>query len=100
MVEEGLGIFYSMKREHGVEPSMEHFACVVDLLARSGKLEEALAFIKAEPTVPGPAVWRAFLGACSIHSHIDLAEESAKWLSLWTHWEKPGGSACRMSMRV
>ncbi|XP_030474971.2 pentatricopeptide repeat-containing protein At1g15510, chloroplastic-like [Syzygium oleosum] len=82
MVEEGLGIFYSMKREYGIEPSMEHFACVVDLLARSGKLEEALTFIRAMPTAPGPAVWGALLGACAIHNRIDVAEESAKWLSL------------------
>ncbi|KAF8027658.1 hypothetical protein BT93_E0538 [Corymbia citriodora subsp. variegata] len=94
MVEEGLGIFYSMKREYGVEPSMEHFACVVDLLARSGKLEEALAFIKAVPTVPGPAVWGALLGACAIHKRIDVAEESAKWLSLLD----PQGKAWRVSM--
>ncbi|XP_048132597.1 pentatricopeptide repeat-containing protein At2g13600-like [Rhodamnia argentea] len=94
MVEEGLGIFYSMKREYGVEPSIEHFACVVDLLARSGKLEEALAFVKAMPTVPGPAVWGALLGACAIHSRIDVAEESAKWLSLLD----PQGKAWRVGM--
>ncbi|KAK9276539.1 hypothetical protein L1049_006073 [Liquidambar formosana] len=46
LVKEGLEIFASMGRAYDVEPRMEHFACVVDLLGKSGRIEEAEAFIE------------------------------------------------------
>lgn len=41
----GRGIFQTMQSEHGIEPGIEHYGCMVDLLGRSGLLEEAHALI-------------------------------------------------------
>ncbi|ESQ37293.1 hypothetical protein EUTSA_v10002823mg, partial [Eutrema salsugineum] len=41
LVEDGLQIFHSMKAVYGIEPKVEHYGCLVDLLGRSGRLEEA-----------------------------------------------------------
>ncbi|KAK4337703.1 hypothetical protein RND71_042190 [Anisodus tanguticus] len=73
LVEEGQKIFHSMVHDHGIEPLPEHYACMVDLLGRAGKLENALEFIYKMPREPGPAEWGALLGACMVHKNIDLA---------------------------
>ncbi|CAN4113251.1 unnamed protein product [Withania somnifera] len=73
LVEEGQKIFQSMIHDHGTEPLSEHYACMVDLLGRAGKLENALEFIYGMPIEPGPAEWGALLGACMVHKNIDLA---------------------------
>ncbi|KAI5675905.1 hypothetical protein M9H77_06855 [Catharanthus roseus] len=74
LVEEGEKIFHSMTREFNFKPSPEHYACMVDLLGRAGKLETALEFINQMPIKPGPAEWGALLGACMIHKDTNLAQ--------------------------
>lgn len=51
-------------REHGIEPCHQHYACVVDLLARAGYLNQA--FIINMRIEPGLSVKRALLSACKI----------------------------------
>ncbi|XP_057487774.1 pentatricopeptide repeat-containing protein At4g30700-like isoform X1 [Actinidia eriantha] len=74
LVNGGEEIFHSMVHDHGFEPLAEHYACMVDLLGRAGKLEKALEFIYKMPIAPGPAVWGALLGACMIHKDTNLAQ--------------------------
>uniref|UniRef100_A0A0D9WKZ7 DYW domain-containing protein n=1 Tax=Leersia perrieri TaxID=77586 RepID=A0A0D9WKZ7_9ORYZ len=78
LVDEGRKYFTSMKEDYGLEPGMEHYGTVVDLLGRSGKLEEAWAFIQKMPVDPGISVYGAMLGACKLHKNVELAEESAQ----------------------
>ncbi|XP_075518098.1 pentatricopeptide repeat-containing protein At4g30700 [Primulina tabacum] len=73
LVEEGEEIFRSMIYDHGFEPNSEHYACMVDILGRAGKLEDALELINRMPIEPGPAEWGALLGACMIHKDANLA---------------------------
>lgn len=82
LVAEGFEIFNSMKREYSLEPRIEHFACMVDLLGRAGRLEEAEAFIQKMPFEPGPEVWGALLGGCGLFGDLDIAERVAKKLSI------------------
>ncbi|XAR53805.1 hypothetical protein NMG60_11022490 [Bertholletia excelsa] len=54
LVDEGLNVFYSMERDFGIEPKLEHLACVVDLLCRAGRVEDAYDFYSnmfLEPSV-------------------------------------------------
>ncbi|KAK0587520.1 hypothetical protein LWI29_024348 [Acer saccharum] len=81
MVEEGFEIFGCMYEDR-VDPGMEHFVCMVDLLGRSGRVEEAEAFIEKMPILPGSAVWGALLGACGLFGKVDIAERAAKQLSI------------------
>ncbi|XP_044464524.1 pentatricopeptide repeat-containing protein At4g30700 [Mangifera indica] len=80
LVTEGDEIFKSMVHDHGFEPLAEHYACMVDILGRAGKLEKALEFIRGLPVEPGPAVWGALLGACMIHKDTNLARVASEKL--------------------
>lgn len=74
MVGEGLRLFDFMCKELNFVPSMKHYACMVDLLARAGNLKEALDFIDKMPVQPGVGVFGAFLHGCGLHSNFDFGE--------------------------
>ncbi|KAA8547430.1 hypothetical protein F0562_003706 [Nyssa sinensis] len=80
MAEHGRHIFAMMENFYGVAPSVDHYACMVDLLGRAGHLEEALGLVKAMPMKPHGGVWGALLGACRIHGNSDIAEIAASHL--------------------
>eukprot|EP01018_Ginkgo_biloba_P030321 Gb_23084 [translate_table: standard] len=80
LVDEGWQYFNHMVRDYGISPGLEHFACMVDLLGRAGKLDEAYNFIKKMPIEPDAAVWGALLGACKIHSNIEIGQRVADHL--------------------
>lgn len=69
-----------MENVYGIEPKVEHFCCVVDLLGRAGFLNEAEQLIKAMPIQPNSAVWGALLGGCRIHGNVELGEKVGKLL--------------------
>ncbi|XP_010247713.1 PREDICTED: pentatricopeptide repeat-containing protein At2g29760, chloroplastic-like [Nelumbo nucifera] len=78
LVEEGLMHFQKMWVKFGVDPNLEHFTCVVDLLGRAGRLGEALQVIKGMNIAPDAVVWSVLLNACRIHGNVHLAEFVAK----------------------
>ncbi|XP_057835660.2 pentatricopeptide repeat-containing protein At1g11290, chloroplastic [Cryptomeria japonica] len=80
LVDEGRRCFDSMTIEYCITPEMKHYACMVDLLGRSGHLDEAHDFIKKMPLEPDASVWGALLGACRIHNNIKLGEHAANCL--------------------
>jgi len=61
MVERGMNYFNGMSEEFGVVPGVEHYACMVDLLGRAGRLDEALKLVEGMPMEPTPIVWVALL---------------------------------------
>jgi pentatricopeptide repeat protein len=67
-----------MKEDYGLEPGMEHYGTMVDLLGRARKVDEAWSFIQNMPIEPGISVYGAMLGACKLHKNVELAEESAQ----------------------
>ncbi|XP_074563033.1 pentatricopeptide repeat-containing protein At3g26782, mitochondrial-like [Curcuma longa] len=80
LVCEGWQCFNSMTTEFGLVPRAEHYACMVDLLGRAGKLEEARHFIEQMPIKPDCSVWGSLLGACRIHPDAQIAELAANSL--------------------
>lgn len=80
MVDQGRDIFASMEKTYGVPPNADHYACMVDLLGRAGKLSEALELIRKMPVDPHGGVWGALLGACKVHGDPDIAEIAASHL--------------------
>ncbi|CAO2818543.1 unnamed protein product [Amaranthus hypochondriacus] len=74
LVGEGLSHFKSMKEEFGVEPKIEHYGCLIDLLSRTGLIDEAKELIKAMPMQPDPTIWRALLRAFQVHGNAYMAE--------------------------
>ncbi|XP_047332841.1 pentatricopeptide repeat-containing protein DOT4, chloroplastic [Impatiens glandulifera] len=75
---EGEKLFEIMRKDYKIEPKMEHYACMADLLARAGKLSDAFRFIKSMPIKPDVSIWRNLLSACGIHRDVKLAEEVAE----------------------
>ncbi|KAK7260486.1 hypothetical protein RIF29_26575 [Crotalaria pallida] len=78
MVDDGLKIFYRMEETYGVVPEMQHYACVVDLLGRVGRLDKAVEFIDRMPVEPNEMVWQTLLGACRIHGNAELGKIAAQ----------------------
>lgn len=79
LVNEGRAYFDFMVRsnDRNIQPRKEHYACMVDLLGRSGHLEEAYRVIKTMPIEPDSGVWGALLGACAIHQNVELGQHIA-----------------------
>ncbi|KAI3870380.1 hypothetical protein MKW98_009842 [Papaver atlanticum] len=46
MVEEGKRLLACMSKNYGIEPKVEHYGCVIDLLSRAALLEEAVELIE------------------------------------------------------
>lgn len=86
LVEEGKILFESMVSKYGIHPSTEHYACMVDLLGRANRLDEAIRVIEDLRTEPGPKVWGALLGSCRIHCNVKLAERASKALFELEPW--------------
>ncbi|XP_074370651.1 putative pentatricopeptide repeat-containing protein At3g11460, mitochondrial [Apium graveolens] len=74
LTERGLKYFDLMKKKYRLQPGSEHYSCVVDLMGRAGRLQEARELIESMSDKPDGAVWGALLGACKIHRDVELAE--------------------------
>ncbi|KAK2967525.1 hypothetical protein RJ640_001633, partial [Escallonia rubra] len=74
LVEEGKRIFGQMVHEFDIKPRIEHYGCMVDLLGRAGKLEEAVSFIESMRLEPNVVIWATLLCACKIHGDGELFE--------------------------
>nr|CAD1820675.1 unnamed protein product [Ananas comosus var. bracteatus] len=77
LVEEAHACFSSMLSVHKVNPTTDHYTIMVDLLGRSGRLEEAFQLIKEMPTQPHVSVWGALLLSCRLHHNVELGEIAA-----------------------
>eukprot|EP00253_Pinus_taeda_P001104 PITA_01104 len=80
LVDDGWQYYNSMLQDYQLSPSMEHYCCMVDLLGRAGRLDEAETFINKMPIKPNTAVWGSLLGACRTHANIELGERVANHL--------------------
>ncbi|KAK4846318.1 hypothetical protein QYF36_015756 [Acer negundo] len=78
LTEVGREIFNSMKPMYGVEPKIEHYGCMVDLLGRSGKIEEAEELMKGMVWKADVVMLGALLAACKTHGNIEVAERVVK----------------------
>ncbi|KFK31277.1 hypothetical protein AALP_AA6G091800 [Arabis alpina] len=80
LVEQGRKYFSQMVNVDGLEPRIEHYGCMVDLLGRSGLLEEAEELILNMPIKPDDVVWKALLGACRMHGNVEMGKRVANIL--------------------
>ncbi|KAL2521449.1 Pentatricopeptide repeat-containing protein [Forsythia ovata] len=80
LLEKGREIFDMMIKVYGINPGLDHYACMTDLLGRQGKLKEALTFIQDMPLKPDAGIWGALLCACKIHHNLELGEYATHYL--------------------
>ncbi|KAI5657613.1 hypothetical protein M9H77_26406 [Catharanthus roseus] len=71
---------YKLMGHYGVTPTLKHYTCLVDLISRAGKLDEALNVIRNMPMETDVVIWGALLGGCIIHGNVDLGELAANKL--------------------
>ncbi|XP_020599351.1 putative pentatricopeptide repeat-containing protein At3g13770, mitochondrial [Phalaenopsis equestris] len=77
LVEKGFEYFKSMSQYHKKIPGNEHYACMVDMLGRAGRLDDAKQFIDRMPVKPDASVWGALLGACRNCRNLEFGKEVA-----------------------
>lgn len=81
LVQEGLMCLEIMKKEYHLEPKMQHYGCIVDILGRAGRLEEAWKLIEEMPFKPNDVIWKSLLSACRKHGNFDMGLKVAKVLA-------------------
>lgn len=79
-VEEAKTYFQLMDKLYGIKPTQEHYACMIDILGRAGKLDEAIELLNKMPYEANGAVWGALLGAAKIHKNVELGKRAAEML--------------------
>ncbi|KAG5007074.1 hypothetical protein JHK82_024999 [Glycine max] len=78
LVDEGYSYFNRAWLDSPSLLKSEHYACMVNLLARSGRFAEAEDFLQSVPLDPGLGFWKALLARCQIHSNLKLGELAAR----------------------
>ncbi|KAJ4977678.1 hypothetical protein NE237_008458 [Protea cynaroides] len=74
VVDEAWKIFDAMWPSYGIQPAVEHYACMVGVLSRAGKLSEAAEFISKMPIEPNAKVWGALLNGASVSGDVELGK--------------------------
>ncbi|KFK26140.1 hypothetical protein AALP_AA8G208600 [Arabis alpina] len=77
LVELGKTYFKSMKNSYGIDPDIKHYGCMVDLLCKAGRLEEAKEMIKKMPVKADVIIWGMLLSASRIDGNVEVAELAA-----------------------
>ncbi|XP_071731667.1 pentatricopeptide repeat-containing protein At2g20540-like [Rutidosis leptorrhynchoides] len=80
LVKEGSSIWYKMNNVWNIEPKVEHYGCVVDLLGRAGCLKTALVIAIKMPLESDIVIWRALLSGCRIYNDASLADKIVAYI--------------------
>ena len=72
LLQEGCFYFRCMMEEFALLPTMEHYACVIDMFGRAGLLNEAEDVIDKMPFAPDSVVWKALLSSCVRHTNVNV----------------------------
>lgn len=74
LLDEGWMFFESMERDYRIDPTVQHYTCMVDLLGHCGRLDEAYDLIMQMKVLPDSGMWGALLNSCKIHGNVELGE--------------------------
>ncbi|PIM99387.1 hypothetical protein CDL12_28120 [Handroanthus impetiginosus] len=77
LVDEALHYFDLMQVNYDLEPQLEHYSSMVDILGRSGRLIDALKLIEEMPFEADDVIWRTLLSICKMHGNVEVAEKAA-----------------------
>ncbi|KAM6545864.1 hypothetical protein CsatB_026600 [Cannabis sativa] len=77
LVEEGIKMFDCMQRSYSIVPQVDHYACMVDLYGRAGRIHEAEKLIDEMPMEPDSVIWSALIASCRKYGNTQLAKFAA-----------------------
>ncbi|VYS62819.1 unnamed protein product [Arabidopsis thaliana] len=82
LVNEGLEYLSLMAEKYGVVPDSRHYTCVVDMLGRFGRVDEAYELAKTIEVgaEQGALLWGALLSAGRLHGRVEIVSEASKRL--------------------
>ncbi|KAL3813515.1 hypothetical protein ACJIZ3_014783 [Penstemon smallii] len=80
LVNEALHYFNLMQNRYGLEPQLEHYSSMVDILGRSGRLVNALKLIQEMPFEADDVIWRTLLSICKMNGNVEVAVIAANSL--------------------
>ncbi|MFS7996139.1 putative tetratricopeptide-like helical domain superfamily, DYW domain-containing protein [Helianthus anomalus] len=75
LVDECKKYFSRLRNDPTIKPNVEHYACMVDLLGRSGRLKEARDLIENMPVKANSGIWQTLLSACKVHGDFEMGRE-------------------------
>uniref|UniRef100_A0A7N1A2T3 DYW domain-containing protein n=1 Tax=Kalanchoe fedtschenkoi TaxID=63787 RepID=A0A7N1A2T3_KALFE len=78
LVEEGQRLFKELGTTYRISPTIEHYACMVDILGRAGRFNEVIHFIEEEKMNSSSIIWETVLGACHLHGNLELGKLAAE----------------------
>ncbi|KAK2657151.1 hypothetical protein Ddye_010203 [Dipteronia dyeriana] len=78
LVDLGFHYFNLMSKEFRIIPSKEHYGCMIDLLCRAGRLNDAENMIKSMPHQRDDVVWSTLLRACRVQGDADRGRRAAE----------------------
>ncbi|XP_043711716.1 pentatricopeptide repeat-containing protein At5g19020, mitochondrial [Telopea speciosissima] len=81
LVDVAEGYFDCMKKVYNVDPNIKHYGCMIDLLGRAGRLEEAEQLIGTMPMKADVVIWGTLLAACRTHGNMEIGEKAAENLA-------------------
>lgn len=90
LVDKGLQYFQMMKN-YGLIPREDHQTCLIDMLGRFGRLDEAFNLLEETEDAEScgesssGTAWAALLGACHLHGNVKLGERVAKKMLMNTN---------------
>lgn len=77
-VDLGFHYFDLMSNNYKINPSKEHYGCMIDLLCRAGRLSEAEHMIKSMPFEQDDVIWSTLLRACRVHGDVECGKRTAE----------------------
>lgn len=75
-----------MSKDYGIRANSKHYTCMIDLLGRAGRLDDAQNLMTSMPFEPDAATWGALLGASRIHGNTALGEKAAEMIFALEPW--------------
>ncbi|XP_024538031.1 pentatricopeptide repeat-containing protein At2g22070-like [Selaginella moellendorffii] len=70
--------FLLIQSDFGIDPIVDHYRCMVDLLGRAKRLEEAENLIQSMPFLPYVVAWTTLLSACRLHGDVARGKRAAE----------------------
>ncbi|XP_078431968.1 tetratricopeptide repeat (TPR)-like superfamily protein [Wolffia australiana] len=88
-IEEGFIHFNSMGKEFGIEPGIEHYVGLIEILGCAGHLKEAVEFAGRLPFEPTLEIWDSLRKLARIHGDVDLEDRMEELIAIFDPSKPP-----------